>query len=134
MWARHEAQIYMVVGSNATHVTLMHPKATGPGVVNVALNGPPLLVPGILTIERRKADFFRDEPIAPMLPIPIESGLQPGARCRWGTSLAEWTVLSIKSDIASVRQCSGWNQAMVFNAPVQELMLLRPEAKERRAA
>lgn len=123
-WARHEGQIYLVVDSNDTHVTLKHPQAVGPGVVNIAPNGHPLLVPGIVTIERRKADFFKNEPVQPLLPIPLKGGLQPGSRCRWGTSLSEWGVLSIDGATAKVRQCSGWNQAMIFDAPVAELTLL----------
>ena len=114
----------MVIGSSDTHVTLRHPQAIGPGVVNIAPNGHPVLIPGIVTIERRKADFFKDEPVQPLLPIPLKGGLQPGSRCRWGTSLSEWSVLSIEGATAKVRQVAGINQAMIFDAPVAELTLL----------
>ncbi len=134
MYARHDGQIYMVIGSDSTHVTLMHPNAVGAGVVNIALNGPPALIPGVLTIERAKADFFKDEPVVPMPPIPFSSGLQVGARCKWGTSLAEWVVLAVAGDAVKMRQVSGWNQAMIFDAPIAELMLLGDRASEVRTA
>lgn len=123
-WARHEGQIYLVIGSSETHVQLKHPNATGPGVVNVALNGHPLLVPGIVWVERRHADFFKDEPVRPLHPIPIRGGLQPGSRCRWGTSLAEWSVLNLDGDVANIRQVMGVSQSVIFAAPVAELKLL----------
>ncbi len=131
MYARHDGQIYMIIGGDSSHVTLMHPNAVGAGVVNVALNGPPALIPGMLTIERSKADFFKDEPVVPMPPIPFTAGLQVGSRCRWGTSLAEWVVLSIAGDTAKIRQCSGWNQAMIFDAPVSELIVLSDRKNDR---
>ena len=47
-----------------------------------------------------------------------------GSRVKWGTSLAEWTVIALDGSEAKIRQTSGWAMAIVFDAPVAELRSL----------
>ena len=44
-----------------------------------------------------------------------------GQWVRWGTSLGDWVIESIKGDIGYIRQVSGWAMRQVFEAPIAEL-------------
>jgi hypothetical protein len=124
-WANHQGQVYQVLDSNATHVLILHPSATGEGYINVALNGPPVMVPGMTWAPKQACHFYPEEPIDALPPIPFTEGLQVGTRCRWGTSLGEWAVVALNGDIAKIRQVSGWAAALTFDAPVSELAIAR---------
>ena len=125
-WAYHQSHIYQVVSSNNSHAILLHPSAApGQDWVNIAPNGRPALIPALVRVALAQLDLCRGEPaIAPLPAEPSLPGLQVGSRCEWGTSLAEWVVLSITGDTAKIRQVKGYAQAMVFDAPVAELNLL----------
>jgi hypothetical protein len=126
-WANHQGQVYQVLDTNAIHVLILHPRATGVGSVNVALNGRPVLVPGLCWAAKEQCHFYPVEHVEALPPIPYSGGLQVGTRCRWGTSLGEWAVLAISGNMAKVRQVTGWAEAIIHDAPVAELRLLSTE-------
>jgi hypothetical protein len=133
-WANHQGQVYQVLDSNATHALILHPSSTGIGMVNVALNGPPVMVPGMVWAAKEQCHFYPEPRLEPLPPIPFSGGLQVGSRVRWGTSLGEWSVVALVGRNATIRQVSGWAQAIPFDAPVDELRLLDGGVIERAAA
>lgn len=123
--ARYQGQIYMVHSEQGDRVTLRHPRAITPfEQVNVGTNFMPILLPGFVSLPKRDVDLLKSESVHPLPPVPSAGDLAVGARFRWGTSLAEWVILSIDGDVAKARQVSGWNQAMVFDVPLVEVSLL----------
>ena len=123
-WCYYQARIYQVLQLTPNQALILYPGATGPGAFNVAPNGPALLINGMLWVDRSLLQLM-PSPTPERLPaIPTTPGLQVGSRCQWGTSLAEWAVLSIDGNIAKVRQVSGYAKAIVWDAPVGELVLL----------
>lgn len=131
-WAYYQSHIYQVTSSGVSHAVLLHPQAApGQTWVNIAPNGRPTLIPALVRVALAQLDLCKGEPaIAPLPAEPSTPGLQVGSRCAWGTSFAEWVVLSLVGDTAKVRQMKGYAQAMVLDAPVSELKLLnQPEAQ-----
>lgn len=83
-----------------------------------------MLIPTLLWVQDSEVQFLPGVEIQALPAIPFEGGLKVGSRCKWGTSLAEWAVLSIAGAMAKVRQCSGWAEAIIWDAPISELVLL----------
>ena len=133
-WARYRGQYYVILDANREQALIQHPNATGPYDVNVGSATMPIMVLGMGWVNRSLLDIMRESPIAPLPPIPMQGGLQVGARCRWGSSLAEWSIIAIADEVAKIRQVSGWAEAIEFDAPVSELLLLRSESEGLRAA
>lgn len=128
-YARYQGQLYLVESEAGDLITLRHPDYIGGDWVAVYLTaGAPIIHSARVTLHRRDCDFLKTEAVQPLPPIPITSGLQVGSRVRWGTSLAEWAVLSITDEQAQIRQVAGWAEALVWDAPISELVSLSDRA------
>ena len=121
-YARYQAQLYLIESEAGDRITLRHPEASGGDWVAVYLTmGAPMVHKAKVTLNRKDCDFLKTEPIQPLPPIPLTSGLQVGSRVKWGTSLGEWAITALDGDSATIRQCSGWAMAIPFDAPITEL-------------
>lgn len=124
-WAYYRTHIYQCIAERNGYTLLKHPNAVGWGMVNVAPGaGRPLLIPGMLWQKTQYVDFQSEPNAKPLPTIPLTAGLQIGSRCEWGTSLAEWAVLAIDDNIATIRQVRGWAAAVEFDVSVNELVII----------
>lgn len=121
-YARYQGQLYLVESESGDRITLRHHEASGGDWVAVYLTmGAPMVHKSLVTLNRRDCDFLKTEAIQPPPPIPLTDGLQVGSRVKWGTSLAEWAIVALSGDTATIRQTSGWAMGVSFEAPVTEL-------------
>ena len=121
-YARYQGQLYLVHSEQGDRINLLHPDYTGGDWVPVYLTmGAPIVHRAKVTLNRKDCDFLKTEPVEPLPPIPLTSGLQVGSRVKWGTSLGEWAIASINGDMATIRQCSGWAMGVKFEAAISEL-------------
>ena len=121
-YARYQGQLYLVESEQGDRITLRHPDYVGGDWIALYLTvGQPLIIPSTVRLHRKDCDFLKTEPVEPLPSIPLTSGLQIGSRVRWGTSLAEWAIVALSGDTATIRQTSGWAMGIPFDAPVSEL-------------
>lgn len=135
-WCLYDSRWYQCWQRSADHALITYPGYYSEGWVNVSpAAGFPLLIPAMAWVPLTQIQIFPSESAPALPPIPFTSGLQVGSRVRWGTSLAEWAVVTLDGDTALIRQVSGWASAVPFDAPVAELRLLsKTDVAERVAA
>lgn len=134
-YCRYRAHIYQVDQRQADRALIRFPGYLHAQWANVSpAQGEPMLIPTLLWVKASEVQFLPGVEVKPLPPIPFASGLQVGSRCRWGTSLGEWAVLTIEGPTAQIRQVSGWAEAVAVDAPIAELALLSDRTPDVRTA
>lgn len=121
-YCRYQAHIYQVGQRQAGRVLIRFPGYLHDEWANVSpAQGEPMLIPTLLWVKDSEVQFLPGVKVQPLPPILASDVIEVGSRCKWGTSLATWAVLTIDGTVAQIRQVSGWAEAIVFDAPVAEL-------------